>query len=133
MATEDINSAVQSEPDMSVESKSAMQGQADATGSTFDSGIAIILAGVWLLCLGLAYNSQGSPLLLVIALFVIAALALVGMILSNSWSEFVGAGGFSDVVDSYPITNFILTHYLIFVLVMGFSTVIVGISRGGGF
>jgi hypothetical protein len=133
MATEDINTSLQGEADFGAEAQAAMQSQTDSTGSVFDSSIAIVLVGVWLLCMGLAYNSQGSPLLLVVALFIIVALGFVGMILSNSWEEFSESGGFTDVADSYPITNFVLTNYLIFVIVLGFTTLLVGMSRGGGF
>jgi hypothetical protein len=102
-------------------------------GSVNDSGIAIILVGAWLLCLGLAYNSGGSPLLLVVSLFIVVLLGFVGMLLSNAWAEVSTDSGLSGVVDSLPITNFILSNFLVFVLVIGFSVVWVGVSRGGGF
>lgn len=131
--SDDMNTSIQADSDMSSEAKQSYSQINGAQGSVFDSGIAIILVGAWLLCLGLAYNSQSSPLLLVIAIFVIVSLGFVAMILSNAWDEFSTTAGLSDSLASYPITNFILSNYLAVFLVMGFSTVIVGMSRGGGF
>ena len=131
--TEDLNTDLQADPDFGVEAKASMASTSAAQGSVFDSGVAIVLVGAWLLCLGLGYNSQGSPLLLVVALFIIVALGFVGMILSNAWGEFSESEGLSGVVDSYPITNFVLSHYLVFVVVIGFTTLLISMSRGGGF
>jgi hypothetical protein len=131
--TEDLNTTIQAETGMSAQSKLVMQTHADSQGSVFDSSIAVVLAGVWLLCLALAYNAQGNPLLLVVALFIIVALGVVGMFLSNAWDEFSTDPGFSSAAGDYLITGFVLSNYLVFVLVMGFSTLMVGMSRGGGF
>lgn len=133
MVTEDINGEIQDEVSMSNQSKLMMQTQADSQGSVFDTSIVIVLAGLWLLCLALAYTAQGNPLLLVVAMFIIVALGVVGMILSNAWEEFRASDGFSSVAGDYGITNFILSNYLVFVVVMGFTTLWVGMSRGGGF
>jgi len=83
-----INDELQLDASFSNQSKLVSQTHVDSQGSVFDSSILIIIAGLWLLCLALAYNSKGSPLLLVVALFVVMAMGFVGMILSNTWEEF---------------------------------------------
>ena len=67
------------------------------------------------------------------AIVVIVALGFVSMILSNFWDELSGTDGFSDFADSMPMTGYFLDYYLISVLLMGFTTLMVGFSRGGGF
>ena len=44
-------------------SKESSLNQTNATGDVFDSGVVIVLLFSWLLCLGLAYNSGSSPML----------------------------------------------------------------------
>lgn len=129
----DINDEIQGETDISSEAKVVSSAHTNATGNVFDSSMAFVLVGIWLLCLGLAYNSGGSPMLLIIALVVIVALGFAGMIFSNTWDEVAGDGDFSNARSELPMTGLFLDNYLIVVLVMGFSTVMVGLSRGGGF
>ena len=58
------------------------------------------------------------------------------MIISNVWdsvtndpeSSFYGVGS-----SSMPMTDYVLQHYLVYVLVVGFSTLIVAFSQRGGF
>lgn len=126
----DINTGIQGDEEISTEAKASMSQTTGAQSSVFDSGLGIVLGGLFLVCLGLAYNSQGSPFLLVVALFIVVALGLAAMILGNAWEEFASEESTSA---QYPIANFILTHYLAVFLVMFFCTLIVGMSRGGGF
>jgi hypothetical protein len=129
----DINDAVQLEPDISVEAKVVSEEQAGATSGFFDSAVVIVFVGVWLLCLGLAYNSGSSPMLMVVAILVIVALGFTSMILSNTWDDLAGDESFSATRDTLPMTGFLLDHYLLVCLTMGFSTLVIGVSKGGGF
>jgi hypothetical protein len=127
-----INDVVQ-QSDMDNTSKVHMQNQSNATGSVFDSSVMIVLVGTWLLCLGLAYNSGSSPLLLVVALFIIVALAFAGMILSNAWDAVSESVGLEAGLSGMPMTNYVLSNFLIYILVVGFSTLMVAFSQRGGF
>ena len=131
--TGSLNDQIQASDSLDNSSKSSMQAHTSATPNVFDSSIAIILALIWLLCLALAYNSAGSPMLLAISLIIIVGLGFVGMILSNTWDSVAGSQDFSSTRQELAITGFFLDNYLAVVLVMAFSTVIVAMSRGGGF
>lgn len=128
-----INDMIQTNEGMSNESKVMMQAQSDSTGNVFDAGIIMVLVFMWLLCLGLAYNSGSSPLLFVVALFIIFALGFSGMILSNSWEAVSEASGFESALADMPMTNYILSHYLVYILIVGFTTLMVAFTQRGGF
>jgi multidrug efflux pump subunit AcrB len=127
-----INDVVQ-QSDMDNTSKVHMQAQSDATGGTFDAMVMLVLVGTWLLCLGLAYNSGSSPLLLVVALFIIVALAFAGMMLSNAWSAVADSVGLESGLAGMPMTNYVLSNFLVYILVVGFTTLMVSFSQRGGF
>jgi len=129
----DINDMIQGSELMDNTSKVQMQNQTDATGSVFDAGIMIVLVIMWLLCLGLAYNSGSSPLLFVVAIFIIVALSFAGMMLSNTWDAVSSSDGFEDALSDMPMTNYVLQYYLVYVLIVGFTTLLVAFSQRGGF
>ena len=83
--------------------------------------------------MGLAYNSGSSPMLMVVAIFIIVAIGFAGMILSNMWDSISSDANFSSTASELPMTDFLLQNYLLVILVMGFSTLIVGFSQRGGF
>jgi ABC-type uncharacterized transport system permease subunit len=70
---------------------------------------------------------------LVVALFIIVALAFAGMILSNAWEAVADSTGLEAGLSGMPMTNYVLSNFLIYILVVGFSTLMVAFSQRGGF
>jgi uncharacterized membrane protein YidH (DUF202 family) len=88
-----------------------------------------IVVGLWILVFGLAYNSGQSPILGFLAVIIVMIVGLVGMILGNSWDEYVADPDMSHLPTDYPMMNFVLSNYLPWVLVIGF-TMILGFFLG---
>lgn len=128
-----INDEFQLDAEFTNESKVIMQQAEDTYPSVFDGVVVFLFVAVWILCVVLAYQSGSNPVLAVFAFILVAVLGVVGMFLSNAWSE-VSGGDMAEFSGAFPMSNFLLSNYLVVVLVVGFSTVIVGVSRmGGGF
>lgn len=127
-----INDSLQADVELSNSSKATMQAATDSYASTFDSIIVFVLVGLWILCLIMAYNSGDNPVLAIFSIIIIAALAVVGAILSNAWEEMSTDSELSTFANDFPMTGYVLDHYMTVVLVIAFSTLMVGVSRSGG-
>lgn len=131
LAGNKINTMIQADSTMSSEAKSVMQANVDSQPFVFDSGAALVVIIVWLVCLGLAYNAASNPFMFVAAIFMILALGFAGMVMSNTWDAFYNDSGINSSASQFTMTNFLLQHYLIVILVMGFSTLMVFLYRQG--
>lgn len=132
MAQSVINTEVQADTTMDNQSKSVLQEQTNAYPGTFDSAVGLLSVIIWVIVLALAYKGSSNPLFIIIAVFVIAALGFVGMVLANVWYELdsdVELGGYTS---SFPITDFLLSNFLVYVLVVLFSGVMVYAFSNGG-
>lgn len=131
-ANDEINTAIQASPALSNESKQVTANVNSSFPGVMDSMVAFAFMGLWLLALFMAYNSGGSPVLVIFSIIIIAFMAVAAMILSNIWSDVSSEASLSSYASSFPITNFLLNNYLVVFIVVGFSVVMVLASRGGG-
>jgi len=83
-----------------------------------------ILIGLWILIFILAYNSSQSPFVGFLAIILVVIIALVGMIFSNTWEDMTSDSDFGNASTNFPMLNFVLTNYLLWVIVIGFTMVI---------
>ena len=127
-----INDEIQSDTSLSNSSKAVMQDQTDAMPSVFDSGVGLVMALLFLLVFAFAYKPPSNPVFLFAAILIISAFGFVGMILGNGWEEFSDTDGISVYANSFPITNFILSNFLIIILVLSFGSVMVYFYSTGG-
>lgn len=127
-----VNDDIQTDTSMSNESRAVMQEQVDAYPSTFDGGIGFVAAFIWILVMGLAYKGSSNPIFIIAAILVIVAIGFVGMILSNAWSEIDSDASLSPYTNEFPIADFILSNFLVYILVVSFSGVMVYVFSSGG-
>jgi hypothetical protein len=132
-ASSQINDAIQVDDSMSVESKETLDSINTSYPSVFDGIGMFVFVGLWIFSLVLAYYSSSNTVMIFISLFVIAALAIVGMVLNNVWVSVYDDADTGSFAASFPMMNFIFSNYLLVVIVMGVTTLIVGVTRGGGF
>jgi hypothetical protein len=132
LVTKTVNTSIQAETDISTEAKAVSADVSASYDNVFDQGLMMVLVGIWLLVMALAYVGANNPLFLVVAVLVLASLGFVGMILSNGYSEFSSDVDVAAFAADFPMSNFILNNYLVVVLVIGFSGVIVYLYRSVG-
>lgn len=91
-------------------------------------GMLVIIA-LWILVFVLAYNSSSHPALAFLSIIIVVILAFVGMMLANTWTDMTDDSDFSSKATSYPMLNFVMTNFLVWVLAFGF-TMILGFFLG---
>lgn len=133
MIQDTLNTELQGQVDLTNQSKQVMEDQTDAMPSVFDGGLALVMVLVFLLVFAFAYKASENPVFLVLAILIIAAVGFAGMILSNAWSDYSSTEGMSSASSSFPITDFILSNFLIVILVLCFGGVLVYFYSTGGF
>jgi len=106
------------------EAQTALAVTSNTYGGGIDSIGMLVLVGLWILSLVLAYNSSSHPMLGVLTVILVGIIGLVGMLLSNSWDEISTDADFSSAASSFPMLDWVLDHYLVFVLVIGFTVAI---------
>ena len=98
---------------------------ADNNYSSLMDGVAIFaFLGFWLLAVILAYNSASHPFIGVLAVLLVIVVAVVGMMLSNTWSDISTDSDVSTIAAGFPMSGFILDNYLLYVLAVGVSVVL---------
>lgn len=130
--SDNINSAIQADSEIDSEAKVKINELNNTYPSLFDGIGMLVFVGLWIFCLASAYNSDSNPLWLVVALFIIAALGVVGMILNNVWTTFETDSVMSVYTQEFPMMSFLLSRYLMVVLAMGFTTVMVAVYKNQG-
>ena len=132
MAQSQINTELQLDTEMDSESLVVMQNQTDAMPDVFDSGLVLIAVILFIIVLALAYNAPSSPVALIAVILVISALGFASMFISNAWDDFSNDGDFGVYTASFPFTSFLLEHFLIYVLALGFSSLMMYLYSSGG-
>lgn len=132
MAQSQINSELQLDTEMDSGSKAVLQQQTNAMPDVFDSGLILIAVILFIVVLALAYNASASPVALVAVILIISALGFASMFISNAWDDFSNDADFSTYTAGFPFTSFLLENFLIYVLVLGFSSLMMYMYSQGG-
>ena len=127
-----INTEVQADTTMTNQSKAVLQEQTNAYPDTFDSAIGFVSVAIWIIVLGLAYKAPSNPIFIIAAILVIACIGFVGMILANTWESIDSDSELGVYTNEFPIADFILSNFLIYILVISFSGVMVYLYSSGG-
>lgn len=93
--------------------------------SIMDGGFFMVFALLWAAILIMAYFFEEHPVFLFVGVLVLMALLWVGGHLSNTYEEFATDEDFSPFATAFPLTNFILNHYVVVMLCVIASMIIV--------
>ena len=132
MAQSQINTELQLDTEMDADSLVVMQNQTNAMPDVFDSGLILIAVILFIIVLALAYNAPSSPVALIAVILVISALGFASMFISNAWEDFSNDSEFGTYTASFPFTSFLLQYFLVYVLVLGFSSLMMYMYSSGG-
>jgi dipeptide/tripeptide permease len=132
MAQSQINTELQLDTEMNADSKVILQNQTNAMPDVFDSGLILIAVILFVIVLALAYNAPSNPVALIAVILVISALGFASMFISNAWDDFSSDAEFGLYTVSFPFTSFLLDNFLIYVLALGFSSLMMYLYSTGG-
>lgn len=93
--------------------------------STFDGGIVFIFFGIWIAVLIASYQIDTHPVFFVVSMIMLIAICVAAIFISNFYEEMFADAVFNNITSSFPMTNWIATHMLIVVIVIGASITMV--------
>jgi hypothetical protein len=128
-----INDAIQDLDNVPDESKEYFQEKTDSLPGYFDYAFAVALFALAVGCILIARNSNISPIWWWILFVLILLVGGFAAWISNTYAAFDTAGNL-NLETNMPITNFIMSNFLIYLLVIGFTSLMISANtrRGAG-
>lgn len=118
-----INVQWQAKAELGTASQQIMQDNADRYVKIYDGVFLVILVGMYLASLILAYNVDINPVFYFLSLFVMAVIVIVMAVLGNAWYAYANNPELSGYVDDFTIIPFVLGNYVYITTVMAFGLV----------
>lgn len=126
-----INTDVQADTEMSNETKTVMSNVTVQFPTWFDNAFAFLVIAVWFLVIVLSFLIDSNPVFMVISILLLLVVFILGAIGNNMYddvattdADFIGASA------QFPKTAFIMDHFLIYTMVVGFTLLIVLYGKG---
>lgn len=91
-----------------------------------------VFIAVWVGALILAYFVSTHPILFWAFWMITMVGGVVAGYLSNAWIDVMAASPFDVIVTYFPITDYILSHFLHFIIIIGFSMILVFFAKPTG-
>lgn len=127
---QDINADIQADDSLENNTKEIMQNMDDRFAPTFDYGFLTIFILLWILLLVASFQVDSNPVFFVIMIVVMIFVFIVAANLGNTYEEIVDDGeDLTNLVPSYPVAHFIMSHLLQTIIVMAFTVVIVQFGK----
>jgi len=121
-----INNAVQDAPQMPNISKETMQSQTTSFNTVWDYTTLIVFFAIVAGLLGLAWILPTNPIVVFAMVIIIGGIGAVTGYLANAWIDMTsGVDAFSSASANFPVLNFIISNYLVFVVAVLFLVLIV--------
>jgi len=98
--------------------------------SIFDGAIAFVFFLIWIFVIVSGFIRDSHPVLFGVSLIVIMFIIIGGMFIGNFYEETFNDSELIEVVDYFPITNWILTNMMIIGIIFGFSALIAAFAAG---
>jgi hypothetical protein len=117
----DFNNDYQNDTSATNESKEALSNLEGRYSSTFDALIPFVYVVMLIICVVAGWLSNTNPIVFIFLVILLIFLMIVGGILSNTWEDFKADDSISELTSSYPMTDYIMSHYMLFIGIMGFS------------
>lgn len=120
----EINSDLQSDPDIQQEAKDQLGDLNTRYPATFDGLVVLVVVLLWIVVLVFGFFSDNHPIFFALFFIIIVFLLILGGIFSNVWDEVKADPEISTLALDFPKANYIMDHYLLFVSVICFSGLI---------
>jgi len=125
IVSSEVNADIQSNDDLSVEGKAVSQNIDEKYNSLFDGVIMMALVLFWVLTLAFSFLIDSSPIFFIVSFVLLVAVLIVAAYLGNAYEELVSDDAFDGVADGFPMTHFVFSNLLGFVVAISLS---IGVS-----
>lgn len=123
--TSNYNTAVQNSPSSSNQSKAMMASFEATSPDTFDSMVVFLFVGLWAVVLMFAFMIDSHPIFMIISFVFLSFFIGAAAILGNMWEDITATGDISVWASKLPMTNFLITHSVEMVILVGLSMTLV--------
>jgi len=117
----DLNDEIQSDPDMHNTSKQIVSYHEARYGGFFDGIFLLAFILFWALMLVASFNIDAHPIFFIFTFILMIFVFIVAAILGNLYKEFAEEEDMVAVVPFFPIAHYIMSHFLMVAIVVGFS------------
>jgi len=121
----EMNEDFQTDSGISNSTKQEVDNLYNRTPTTLDGIFLFIFVGLWIIALLMAWLSENSIALVIVVIVVMIFLLIVAAIFSNTYEEISTDDTLITFSSQFPYTDYILTNFLMMVLVVIFSTMLV--------
>jgi hypothetical protein len=127
-----LNDDIQTDTSMSNQSKQ-IASTMNANFNNFYDGLFIIMfVLLWVLLLVSAHFSENHPLFFVVMIFIMVFVFIIAMVLGNIYEEIISEDGLSVYSLGFTFAHWVMTHFLLTVIVIGTSVMIVMFGKNYG-
>lgn len=119
-------------PTSTSESLRISQQNADKFAVTWDGLIIFIFVGLWIAVIISSFQINSHPVFFGITVIVMAFVLIVAAILSNAAHTIYDNNTINQYAASFVYSFYIIDHYVLFALAIGFSILISIYSKSGG-
>jgi hypothetical protein len=132
MVFNDINTDVQADDDINASVKAKVQDLNTRFPSFFDGLFLFFLILMWALVIVASFNIDAHPIFFIVTIVLLIFVFLVGGEIGNVYEEITADSEISTIAAGFPISNWIMSHFLIVIIVIGFSIVLVLFGKSQG-
>lgn len=131
-AFSEINTDIQADDELSNETKEISGTLHDRFPSLFDGLFIFIFVMLWIVVIVASFNIDSHPIFMVVSVILLAIVLLLGAMISNTYDDIVGDDDFSSSTTEFPMSNFVLSHLVQFILGIGTTIIIVLYGKNAG-
>ena len=120
----ELNTEIQADDSFSSDAKAVSSNVQENYSPLFDNIFVIVLGLFWLLLLVSAFMIDTHPIFFFVMIFLLVVVFIVGMALSNAYSEVAEDTDISADASAFTKTIWVMDNLLIIMIVMGFTSAI---------
>lgn len=128
----ELNDDIQANPDMGELSKNVSSELTNRYTNVFDGVILGLFILLWAMSIVASLFVDTHPIFFIFSIIMLAIVLIAGAFISNAYDEIITDSTFSGYENQFPMTHFLMSNLMIFLLVVGFSVglVLYGKTRG---
>ena len=119
------NDDVQADDDMTNLSKEIVEGQHSRYPNFFDGLFMMFFLLIWGLVLVASFKIDTHPIFFIFTVILLIIVFIVAAELGNFYEEIVAEDELVTITAGFPMANYIMSHLLTVIIVIGFSIVLV--------
>lgn len=128
----EINTEIQADDDLGNFTKQNMAGVTTHFPSYMDNAFLMMVILFWIFIIVTSFFIDTYPVFFIISFLFLVFVFIIGMYLSNTYEDIMSDGDISTFADSFPKINWIMSHLLLVIMVIGVSSALALYANSGG-